>query len=405
MVDLPAMRIVYFSPHPTHDIVSNVGYSTHQREMIHALRELGHEVIPVIVGGSTADELPPETQRGGSSRFTQLVKKWVPPIIWRTIKDAFWMRHDRRVAEPLIKAALEKHRPDLVYERSEYCLKAGAKWCQHFGVKHILEVNAPCVEEWIQFEGSSFLTRKAHAIERYKFQHTTGLCPVSSPLGEFLTNNYQVPTSRIRVIPNAIRLDTLKVNPRAKEEIRSSFGWNQTDLIIGFVGSILKYHGVDNLLKAFISLKWKHDHLRLLIVGDGVLLKDLKETVDAYDLNDSVRFTGKVPHNEVFVLIDSMDICVSPKHSWYGSPIKIFEYGAMGKAIIAPRTQNIKDILKSGETAWLIDEEDLIEDALERLVLDKSLRLKLGMNVKIQIVTNHTWKANAESLVEFSQLI
>ena len=46
------MRIIYYSPHPTHDIVSEVGYATHQREVILALRNLGYEVFPVIMGGT-----------------------------------------------------------------------------------------------------------------------------------------------------------------------------------------------------------------------------------------------------------------------------------------------------------------------------------------------------------------
>ncbi|GAB5540239.1 MAG: hypothetical protein Salg2KO_23420 [Salibacteraceae bacterium] len=151
------MRILYFSPHPTHDIVSDVGYSTHQREMIEALRQLGHEVFPVIIGGATIADLPKATTTQRPSRLTRLIKSFIPPVLWRTIKDWRLMRHDRLVAGPRLEEAVKKIKPDLIYERSEYCLLQGSSIAAKFNIKHIYEVNAPCVEEWLKFEGNSLL--------------------------------------------------------------------------------------------------------------------------------------------------------------------------------------------------------------------------------------------------------
>ena len=120
------MKIVYFSPHPTHDIVSDVGYSTHQREMIGALRQLGHEVIPVIIGGTKKDELPKATIIQRPNTLVSLIKKLVPPPIWRTIKDFRLIQHDSKIVGPRLRDAVKKHRPDLIYERSEYLLKQGS---------------------------------------------------------------------------------------------------------------------------------------------------------------------------------------------------------------------------------------------------------------------------------------
>ena len=69
------MRIIYYSPHPTHDIVSEVGYATHQREVILALKALGHDVLPVIMGGTDASTLSPLAQDNYKpSRIKALLK-------------------------------------------------------------------------------------------------------------------------------------------------------------------------------------------------------------------------------------------------------------------------------------------------------------------------------------------
>ena len=70
-------------------------------------------------------------------------------------------------------------------------------------------------------------------------------------------------------------------------------------------------------------------------MGDGEILSDLKLLCSNLNISDSVIFTGSVAHADVFAYIDLMEIAVMAKSNWYGSPVKIFEYGAMKKAIIS----------------------------------------------------------------------
>ena len=92
------MRIIYFSPHPTHDIVSEVGYSTHQRETIKAFRTLGHEVMPVILGGTTPSEKKQFDTESGGHRLKELVKKWLPTFAYNALKDLGIRRFDKLAA-------------------------------------------------------------------------------------------------------------------------------------------------------------------------------------------------------------------------------------------------------------------------------------------------------------------
>lgn len=396
------MRIIYFSPHPTHDIVSDVGYSTHQREMILALRELGHDVIPVIIGGATEDELPVATKIQRPKKAVTAIKSWVPGMVWRTLKDARLMRHDKTIAGPRLRKALENNKVDLVYERSEYFLGQGSAIAAEWGVNHIYEVNAPCVEEWLQFEGRSFLTHKAEKVERQKMTNSTGFCPVSSPLGEYLKDRYSIDADRIKVIPNAINLQTVN-RDLDRSAIRSNLGYEKHEIVLGFIGAMLPYHGVELLLEAFIQAFDQNKNLRLLVVGDGDLLDRLKMRTAQVGLEPMVRFTGRVKHEKVWEYMAAMDICVNPKHSWYGSPIKTFEYGAMSCAIIAPNEGNMRDVLTHDKTGWLYDgTESGLCDAILNLASNSELRARLGQAIAEKVKVQHTWKANAIRLVEFA---
>lgn len=400
------MRIIYFSPHPTHDIVSDVGYSTHQREMIMALRELGHDVIPVIIGGATEDELPVATKTQRPNKAVSAIKSWVPGMVWRTLKDARLMRHDKTIAGPRLRKALENNKVDLVYERSEYFLGQGSAIAAEAGVKHIYEVNAPCVEEWLQFEGPSMFTPKARKIEKIKYQNSDGLCPVSSSLGGVLKKQYGLNKDRIKTITNGINPNAVKVNEVEVDRIRMKLGLKDDQVVVGFVGSILKYHGVDKLIETFARVATERTEAILMIVGDGAMLDELKEQATKMDIMDRCRFVGRIPHAEVFNYMTLMHICVSPTHSWYGSPIKLFEYAYLGKAIIAPDQENISDVLTNNETALLMDKGAAnLSTLLAKLIDSKDLRTQLGDAAKKLIADNYTWESNAAQLIEFANLI
>lgn len=401
------MRIVYYSPHPTHDIVSDVGYSTHQREMIHALRNLGHEVIPVIIGGTDKCEFDQRaTEVVSKAERFRFVKKFIHPYLWRSVKERNWWLHDETIAGPRLEQAIKAHNPDLVYERSEYSLKQGPLLAKKYKVKHIFEVNAPCVDEWMEFEGPSMFTPKARNIEKIKYQNSDGLCPVSSSLGGFLQSQYGLNKDRIKTITNGINPNAVKVNDVEVERIRMELGLKDDQVVVGFVGSILKYHGVDKLIEAFARVAMERTEAILMIVGDGAMLDELKEQATKMGIMDRCRFVGRIPHAEVFNYMMLIHICVSPTHSWYGSPIKLFEYAYLGKAIIAPNQENIRDVLTNNETALFMDKGAAnLSALLAQLIDSKDLRTQLGGAAKKLIADNYTWESNAARLIEFANQI
>ncbi|MFM7764348.1 MAG: hypothetical protein ACKO6I_01705, partial [Sphingomonadales bacterium] len=141
------LRIIYYSPHPTHDIVSEVGYSTHQRESIQSFRQLGHEVLPVVLGGTETSAVNTHIA-GLSEKAGNLsgVKKLLPLWLWNALKDVELLKHDIKAGRQL-EQAIRDFKPDMIYERGEYLQDSGVKMAEKHGIKHVLEVNSPVVEE------------------------------------------------------------------------------------------------------------------------------------------------------------------------------------------------------------------------------------------------------------------
>ncbi|NNF67627.1 MAG: glycosyltransferase family 4 protein, partial [Gammaproteobacteria bacterium] len=116
-----------------------------------------------------------------------------------------------------------------------------------------------------------------------------------------------------------------------------------------------------------------------------------------------------VGRDEVAEYIACFDIALQPSVTPYASPLKLFEYMAMEKAIIAPGTPNIREVLQDGVSAFLFDPADAgsMRGAINKLCNDPSLRARLAAGAKAEITRQRlTWDENAERIEQIaSQLI
>lgn len=398
------MKIVYYSPHPQLRLNSQSGPGTHMRETINALKGMGHEVFPLIVG----DELHGASSNTDvtlkSSKLKSLVKRFVPKIIWRSLKDWQLLRTDI-FAEKLLAKRVDELKPDLIYERGAYLQLSGVRVVKEKGGRHFMELNAPFLEEVREFEQARTLWfRRAKRTEKLQVQAPDLVYVVSSALKRYYSSHTSN-TEKIKVVPNSVNPEYLKVNRNLKESIVNDLHLEKKR-VIGFVGSIFPYHGVDILIRAFSAIAGEFPDITLLIVGDGSILESLKNLSRELKMQSRVLFTGSRPHHEVFTWIDIMDICVMAKSNWYGSPVKIFEYGAMGKAIIAPDTVPVNDVMNNNVDGILIKPSDAaLRQALKILLTDDTLKEKLANNFKNKVLGEYTWKKTAETIIKDYEIL
>ena len=390
------LRIIYYSPHPTHDIVSEVGYSTHQRESIHAFRQLGHEVLPVVLGGTEPAAV--NTHISGLSRQAGSLsglKRLMPLWLWNALKDLRLLKHDKKAGKQLEEAILT-FQPDMIYERGEYLQDSGVKMAAKHNIKHVLEVNSPVVEEMAAFEGPDVLRFLGHRKERNKLKGTSHVVAVSTAMKEYLYTHYHC-RKPIHVAPNAINPEKEQFNPEEVTKIRA--GLAAETQIIGFVGSLFPYHGVDGLIEAFAGVVAVLPNAHLVIVGDGVIREALQVFADKILPKGSFTFTGKIPHAEVMNYIRAFDVAVMPSSNWYGSPIKIFEYGLTGVPIVAPDKGPLRDVMEHKKHGWLVsDNTQDLENALLYVLQNTAFSLEMGRCFRNKILEEHTWVAQASGI-------
>jgi glycosyltransferase involved in cell wall biosynthesis len=394
------MKIIYYSPHPTHDIVSEVGYATHQREVILALRNLGHEVFPVVMGGSDISSLNAlATDNYKVPFYKKFLKILIPRFLWTSLNNYKLIKHDLKAGKILEETILNVN-PELIYERSEYLQDSGAKLAAKYKIKDFIEVNAPFIEEMNAFEGYSLFHKKAHKIEAIKLKTADKVFTVSTALKEFLVERYHCLTNKIIVQPNCINPDKIHLDFNFVDSLKKDLHLN-SERIIGFVGSMFPYHGVDVLIKAFSNVIKEFPNTKLLIVGDGIVLNNLKQLTHNLSLENSVIFTGKIPHSKVFNYIQIMDICIMAKSNWYGSPVKIFEYGLLKKPIIAPDNIPVRDVMLNMQDAILIKENETeLKDALCVLLENETLATSLANNFYMKVMENFKWNNAAVKIIE-----
>ena len=143
------------------------------------------------------------------------------------------------------------------------------------------------------------------------------------------------------------------------------------------------------------------DNVKLLVVGDGPGRPGLEELAGSLGLADRVRFTGLVGRDEVAANVACFDIALQPSVTPYASPLKIFEYMAMGRAIVAPRTPNIEEVLVDGESARLFDVDvaGAQRDAIRELCVDDALRQRVAHGALAEIDRQQlTWDDNARRI-------
>jgi glycosyltransferase involved in cell wall biosynthesis len=234
---------------------------------------------------------------------------------------------------------------------------------------------------------------------------------VSNPLKQQLIEA-GVPAQRILINRNAV--DPEWFHPHCGgAKLRDDLGLGSEDIVVCFVGTFSYWHGVAVLQQAIRSVLDKNRlmarPLRFLLVGDGPLAPQMRNALEPFVRQGLVTFTGIVPHKSVRAHLDAADILVSPHvpmpggSPFFGSPTKLFEYMAMGKAIAASALDQIAEVLEHGRTALLVKpgDPDELAQAIQRLAVDAQLRMKLGRNARNMALTNHTWQQNARRVLAY----
>jgi glycosyltransferase involved in cell wall biosynthesis len=217
--------------------------------------------------------------------------------------------------------------------------------------------------------------------------------------------------SAYKIIVNPNGVDIERFRPAAGgREARHELGLKDGEVVAGFVGTFGPWHGVEKLAEAIKSIP-RSVPVRFLLVGSGSLKVEVEKQLESEVNSGRVIFTGAVVHDRVPALLDACDILVAPHvpladgSDFFGSPTKVFEYMAMGKPIVASRLGQIGEVLTDQETALLVEPGNVSElgAAIVKLTESNELRVRLGSKAREVAEREHTWKHNAQRVLESYQ--
>jgi len=385
------MRILFLSAHPAVSLSDAQGYAIRIKELVGALGELGHEVIPLIAGDQRA-------RLSAQRVYKQRIKRFLPPKIAQILRELFFLVMDRQFYLHN-RREVERIAPDVILERYSFFNRTGMWLASDFSLPLVLDDISPTYEEEIYFQRA--LRRLAHRIQDQVFARADALIAVSTPIREYLIG-LGIPPPKIFTIHNGA--DCVRFSPEVDgSEIRERFGLaDQT--VVGFVGGFLPWQGVEALVDAALEAGEKVGRVRFLLVGPSdhwsVLDPSLERKMVRASTDGSVIFTGPLPHHEIPRHLAAMDIVTVPDFNDYGCPIKIFEYMAMGKPLIAPQVPSIAEIVTHGQDGWLMEKSSTknLMDAIEYLSENPGIRRQLGLGARQTALQKFTWSRIAEQL-------
>jgi glycosyltransferase involved in cell wall biosynthesis len=370
------MKILYH-----HRTLADGAEGIHIAEMVRAFQELGHDVHVIGLAASGASS----ARRSWIARVRELAPSFVFEIgsMAGNVVEYFEVRR-----------AIRTLAPAFLYKRHARNDVAALWAARRAGIPAVLEVNCLFTGPgYREFEPLN-LEPVTAGLERRALRLATLRLAVSTPLARLIEESAGVGAT---VMPNAadpVRFDPTGARPAA---VRARYGLGGA-FVVGWTGVLREWHGIELLLEAVARVP----AARLLIVGDGPARSAVERHAATHRLADRVMVTGRIPHAEVRDHVAAMDVAVvAHDRTGVASPMKLLEYMAMAKAVVAPRLDNVRDVVDHERTGLLFEPGDVgaLALAIGRLANDGPLRLELGRNAREIIETTRNWRRNAEHVL------
>jgi len=176
--------------------------------------------------------------------------------------------------------------------------------------------------------------------------------------------------------------------------------------VVGFAGSLKAWHGIGVLLAAFRILQRHSANYHLLLVGDGPLKSWIEGYIAGTKMEKKVTLTGWVSHSKLPAIIKRMDVAVASYpllENFYFSPLKLFEYMAAARPIVASKIGQIEKVLEDEKTGMLATpgEAEALAQKIEYLRRRPHLRRKIGLAAARE-AKRHTWDEKARLIMNIA---
>jgi glycosyltransferase involved in cell wall biosynthesis len=302
------------------------------------------------------------------------------------------------------KDVIQEHQIQIIYERRtspkiSYILSKLLK------IPNVIEING-LVEEEIVLQnngpgGITWVKPLKKSLRGHFFKKGNMIVTVTDNIKNRIQKQYNLSYERIHAIPNGANTDLFaSIN---QDKCRKDLNLDNNSLYICFTGNLAPWQGVEYMIEAMPFVLEKIPNVGFIVVGGGIRLEELRQKAKELGIENKVIFTGWVEYEDVPKYINTSDICVAPlttgREKSGSSAIKIYEYMACGKPVVAYNVPDLEFLQNSG-CGILVprDNVDKLADAIIKLLKNNELRLEMGRTARNVALQKYSWMITAKKI-------
>jgi glycosyltransferase involved in cell wall biosynthesis len=372
--------------------------AVHIMGIVRALREMGHTVE---ISGPPGCHPERKRRKGGPRKGPKpkegilrgklkRLARTAPPLCFEVMETLY----NVYALFDMVRRAWRR-KPDMIYERTTSNSIAPTWLARRWNVPIVQEVN---VTAEIGHLRPLVMRRLTLAVEQWMTRRATLLVTVSDTFKRMLVGA-GFPSEKIFVCQNAVHPEDF--DPNSVQVVERPKDVAPLDVVIGYVGAFVPYHRLDMLVDAARDLADDHTEARWLLVGDGVDRPKVDAAIAESGLENRFWMPGSVDHALVPSYLKAMDIAVLPSSEQFNSPMKLFEYMAMGLPVIVPDRPAIREVIEHRKNGLLFRAGDpgALTAALRELLEHDGLRRRIGRQARQDVLDKHTWVKVTESIL------
>lgn len=379
------MKIIYIS---SEDMRKEGGGKTHFFEVARNLANLGNELLILLPGYRPRDR----KNYGLNVRYVPTLRKNALSYLLYEIVSFFYLTF-----------YILRFRPDAIYLRQGLFEVFTSILARLFLVPYVIEKNG-IMEDELRSRGFSELTIKILRLaEGINLRLSDKIICVTEGIKREIVKRYKVSGGKLVVIPNGANIELFR--PLDKQECRQELGLKGDAFYIGFVGSFAPWQGLELLIEAARQVKEQgYSQIKYILVGDGEQEPILRQKVQEYNLEQAIQFTGRVAYEQVVNYMNAFDVCYLCKEKLlFGfSPLKLYEYLACGRPVIASGVDGVKEVIEEGQCGYLFEAGNA-EELAKRIIQsyqEREALQEMGLRGRKLVEIKYTWGATAERIVE-----
>lgn len=284
--------------------------------------------------------------------------------------------------------------PDVVCVLHQYCNLAAVLAARGRGIPAVLFTETPMAYEYSLFQKHYYAYPDlGRLLEGICVRAADEVVCISDVLKGYMMR-YGAPATRLTVIPNGV--DHLAFKPQAPDgEVMEKLGISGRT-VVGFVGTFNFFTDIERCMDSIEAVCRRHPEAVFLFVGSGETSEYIRRSGTQRLLGDRIIFSGAVPNEQVPAYLSVMDVVICPyrgDYLFYGSSMKLLEYMACGKPVVATALGQIKELITDGYNGMLFEWQDDagMQAKLLELLANDQLRQNLGMNARKTIEAGWTW--------------